>query len=105
MARYHLYLASAAIIKGPYKFAGRSDVVVQARDFDLDIKVAYRERGAHPQHAAAGVENGEGLHRTQAREMEAEEQATHQILPGVLPRQRMNRLSAGGRPSRSIRIS
>lgn len=78
MARYHLYLASAAIIKGPYKFAGRSDVVVQARDFDLDIKVAYRERGAHPQHAAAGVETGEGLHRTQAREMEAEEQATHQ---------------------------
>ena len=78
MARYHLYLASAVIIKGPYKFAGRSDVVVQARDFDLDIKVACRERGAHPQHAAAGVENGEGLHRTQAREMEAEEQATHQ---------------------------
>lgn len=81
MARYHLYLASAAIIKGPYKFAGRSDVVVQARDFDLDIKVAYRERGTHPQHAAvSGPENNgpHSLHRTQAREMEAEEQAAQQ---------------------------
>lgn len=81
MARYHLYLASAAIIKGPYKFAGRSDVVIQARDFDLDIKVAYRERGTHPQHAAvSGTENNgpHSLHRTQAREMEAEEQAAQQ---------------------------
>ncbi|MFK5676768.1 DUF6681 family protein [Ligilactobacillus sp. LYQ60] len=83
MERYHLYLASAAIIKGPYKFAGRSDVIVQARDFDLDIKVAYRERGSQRQHVTTfGSENEEphSLHRTQAQEMEAEEQASQRAF-------------------------